>query len=72
MPGTQRTRRRRVQLPWPALVLAATAVVFFALPLLGLVWRAPWSNAWRYLSDDAALTGRLRLQGPGEAGLDHL
>jgi molybdate transport system permease protein len=47
-------------LPWPALVLAVVAVLFFALPLVGLLWRAPWSNAWRYLSDDTALTA-LRL-----------
>jgi len=35
-------------------------VVFFALPLIGLLWRAPWSNAWHYLSGDDALTA-LRL-----------
>jgi molybdate transport system permease protein len=32
--------------------LAAIAVAFFALPLVGLLWRAPWSNAWTYLTDD--------------------
>jgi molybdate transport system permease protein len=47
-------------LPWPALVLAVVAVLFFALPLVGLLWRTPWSEAWRYLSDDASLTA-LRL-----------
>jgi molybdate transport system permease protein len=36
------------------------AVTFFALPLVGLLWRAPWSSAWSYLTDDAALTA-LRL-----------
>jgi molybdate transport system permease protein len=41
-------------------VFAAVAVAFFALPLVGLVWRAPWSHAWGYLTDDAALTA-LRL-----------
>jgi molybdate transport system permease protein len=41
-------------------VLAAIAVVFFALPLVGLIWRAPWSDAWRYLTDDDVLTA-LRL-----------
>ncbi len=60
MSGRSRRRGRRVGLPWPALVLAVVAVLFFALPLVGLLWRAPWSNAWRYLSDDAALTA-LRL-----------
>jgi molybdate transport system permease protein len=33
-------------------VLAAIAVAFFALPLVGLLWRAPWSSAWSYLTDD--------------------
>ncbi len=44
----------------PVLVLAVVAVAFFALPLVGLLWRAPWSHAWTYLTDDAALTA-LRL-----------
>ena len=60
MSGRSHRRGRRVGLPWPALVLAVVAVLFFALPLVGLLWRAPWSNAWRYLSDDTALTA-LRL-----------
>jgi molybdate transport system permease protein len=47
-------------MPVPALVLAAIAVAFFALPLVGLLWRAPWSNAWGYLTDDTATTA-LRL-----------
>jgi molybdate transport system permease protein len=42
------------------LVLSFVAVAFFALPLVGLLWRAPWSSAWHYLSDDGALTA-LRL-----------
>ena len=42
------------------LALAALAILFFALPLVGLLWRAPWSNAWGYLTDDNALTA-LRL-----------
>jgi len=46
--------------PAPVLGLAAVAVAFFALPLVGLLWRAPWSSAWRYLTGDAALTA-LRL-----------
>ena len=52
----RRRRGRRVGLPAPVLVLAVMAVVFFALPLIGLLWRAPWSNAWHYLTDDDALT----------------
>jgi molybdate transport system permease protein len=47
-------------MPVLALLLACIAVAFFALPLLGLLWRAPWSNAWRYLTADSALTA-LRL-----------
>jgi molybdate transport system permease protein len=47
-------------MPAPALFLAAIAVVFFALPLVGLLWRAPWSSAWTYLTDDTATTA-LRL-----------
>jgi molybdate transport system permease protein len=51
---------RRARLPWPALVLAVAAVLFFALPLAGLLWRAPWTSAWRYLTDHDALVA-LRL-----------
>lgn len=40
--------------------LASVAILFFTLPLAGLLWRAPWSNAWRYLTDDDSLTA-LRL-----------
>ncbi len=46
--------------PAPVLALAVIAVLFFALPLVGLLWRAPWGNAWGYLTDDNALTA-LRL-----------
>lgn len=55
-----RSRGNRVSLPLPMLALAGVAIVFFALPLIGLVWRAPWSNAWGYLTEDSALTA-LRL-----------
>jgi molybdate transport system permease protein len=47
-------------MPLPAMLLAAIAVAFFALPLLGLLWRAPWSRAWTYLTDDSVTTA-LRL-----------
>jgi molybdate transport system permease protein len=47
-------------MPAPALILAGIAVAFFALPLIGLLWRAPWSSAWTYLTDDSA-TAALRL-----------
>ena len=42
------TTRRPV--PLPALVLAVLAVAAFALPLLALVVRAPWSDALRHLT----------------------
>ena len=58
--GTQSRGGRRAGLPLPVLALAIVAVAFFALPLIGLLWRAPWSNAWHYLSQDNALTA-LRL-----------
>jgi molybdate transport system permease protein len=35
--------------------LAGIATLFFALPLVGLLWRAPWGSAWDYLTDDDAL-----------------
>jgi molybdate transport system permease protein len=52
----RRHRGGRTRLPIPVLVLAVVAVVFFALPLVGLLWRAPWSSAWKYLSTDNSLT----------------
>lgn len=55
-----RRRGRQVGLPAPVLALAVVAVGFFALPLIGLLWRVPWSNAWQYLTEDDALTA-LRL-----------
>ena len=57
---SSRHRGRRSALPAPVLALAIVAIAFFALPLLGLLWRAPWSSAWSYLTDDGALTA-LRL-----------
>ena len=46
-PGQMASRAaRRIErsLPWPAMVLAVLAIVFFALPLAGLISRAPWSE----------------------------
>lgn len=42
------------------LVIAGIAVVFFALPFLGLLWKVPWSDAWSLLTEDSSLTA-LRL-----------
>jgi molybdate transport system permease protein len=47
-------------LPLPALVLAIIAIAFFALPFIGLLWKAPWGDAWSILTSDSALTA-LRL-----------
>ena len=55
-----RSRRRGSRPPAPIIALAVVAAAFFALPLVGLLWRAPWSSAWDALTDDAALTA-LRL-----------
>jgi molybdate transport system permease protein len=57
-----RVRRRggRVGLPAPVLALACLAITFFALPLIGLLWRAPWTQAWTYLTADEVATA-LRL-----------
>lgn len=50
----------RERLPALAFVLAVIAVAFFALPLIGLLWKAPWSNAWSLLNKAGSLTA-LRL-----------
>jgi molybdate transport system permease protein len=44
-PVARRARReaRHGTAPWPVVVLAGVAVLLLALPLLGLVQRAPWS-----------------------------
>ncbi len=47
-------------MPVTVLVLGGLAVVFFALPFIGLLWRAPWGDAWSILFSDDALTA-LRL-----------
>jgi len=55
--------RRRVgqeRLPLPALVLAIAAIAFFALPFLGLLWKAPWGDVWSILTSHRSLTA-LRL-----------
>ena len=39
------------------------AVLFFAIPLAGLLWRAPWSSAWSVLSThDARAALRLSIE----------
>ncbi len=43
-------RNSRVVPPWPVAVLAGIGVILFALPLIGLVARAPWTGLWTHLS----------------------
>lgn len=51
------TRRGgKERLPAPALLIALIAILFFALPFAGLLWRAPWSTAWNVLREDAVRT----------------
>jgi molybdate transport system permease protein len=38
--------------PLPILVLAVVAVLFFALPFAGLVWRLPWSTLFSVLGEE--------------------
>ena len=58
-PSTAR-RRARERPPLPVLVLATVAIAFFALPFLGLAWRAPWGDAWSILTSESSVTA-LRL-----------
>lgn len=48
---TSRRAARSQRPPAAAVVLAAVAVAFFALPFLGLLWRTPWGRAWDVLTD---------------------
>ncbi|MFI5046947.1 MAG: ABC transporter permease [Acidimicrobiia bacterium] len=48
---TSRTRRG---VPLVAALLASVAVAFFALPLVGLLQRAPWGDAWDDLTSPVA------------------
>jgi molybdate transport system permease protein len=48
------------RLPLLALVLAIVAIGLFALPFLGLLWRAPWGDIWSILTSESARTA-LRL-----------
>jgi molybdate transport system permease protein len=46
----------RARPPIPALILGSIAILFFVLPLAGLLWRAPWSDLWSSLSKGEAPT----------------
>jgi molybdate transport system permease protein len=47
---TRPTRRA----PFVVVLVAAVAIVFFALPLVGLLERTPWSGLWSNLSSEQA------------------
>jgi molybdate transport system permease protein len=59
-PVAARRRVGRERLPVAALILAFVAIAFFALPFIGLLWKAPWSDAWSIFTSHSALTA-LRL-----------
>jgi molybdate transport system permease protein len=42
-------------MPRLALVLAVIGIAFFALPFLGLLWKAPWGDVWSILTSENAL-----------------
>ncbi len=57
-PAPARRPRRRTgtdRPPWPFVVLAALATLFFALPFLGLLWRVPWGDVWGLLTEESSL-----------------
>ncbi|HYN33287.1 MAG TPA: ABC transporter permease [Ilumatobacteraceae bacterium] len=54
MSGARRVDRR--QLPLPVLALALAAIAFFALPFLGLLWRAPWGSMVDVLGQQSVRT----------------
>ena len=51
----QHRRVGRERMPALALVLAIIGIAFFALPFIGLLWKAPWSDAWSILTEESAL-----------------
>ena len=49
------TRRTRDRPPLLIILVAAFAALLFVIPLVGLVWRAPWSKAWELLTGNGAV-----------------
>ena len=49
--------------PWPVAVPAAVALLFLALPIVGLLVRAPWARMWSILTSPTSLDAlRLSLE----------
>jgi molybdate transport system permease protein len=53
---TRRSTPRRERVPAVVVVLATIGALVFLVPLVALLWRAPWSAAWSTLSSHDALT----------------
>jgi molybdate transport system permease protein len=53
---TRPDRRASTRPPIVIVVLAISATAFFAAPLVALLWRAPWSRSWDYLTERTSLT----------------
>jgi molybdate transport system permease protein len=49
-------RHVRASVPWPIVAIAALAAAVFIVPLVGLLIRAPWRDAWHLLTTDEART----------------
>ena len=65
-----RPRRTSPRIPGAVAVLAGIAAAFFAVPVVGLVLRAPWGDAWDILTaPDTLTTLRLSLWTSGWATL---
>ncbi len=61
--AVKRARRTPPRVPVVVIVGAALATLLFGLPLVALIWRAPWSSAWSVLSTaDARAALRLSLE----------
>jgi molybdate transport system permease protein len=55
MTNRRRPRRRGTGISPAAAVVAVIGIVaFFVLPLVGLLWRAPWGSVWSVLGDEAS------------------
>ncbi|MBU3690105.1 MAG: molybdate ABC transporter permease subunit, partial [Actinobacteria bacterium] len=52
----RRARRLRERPPAGVVALALLAIVFFALPFLGLLWKVPWSDVGRVLGKSEVRT----------------
>jgi molybdate transport system permease protein len=53
---TPRPDRPGTRPPWPIVGLAVTGALLFVLPLIGLMWRAPWSSFGHSIADHSVRT----------------